>query len=108
VGFNSTILVLNDQLSYIEKDPERFVQEMVQQIHGHNYQESENFLAQSSVMTMTHADTVSIIAVGGNCSTVLGQFYNGGRHHTEDSQIELLKNLADKYGFRLVRKTKKK
>lgn len=54
-----------------------------------------------------HADYTALIAVGGNYATVLGQFYTGYKHHDHDSQVKLLRALADKLGYRLIKKTAK-
>lgn len=109
MGYNSTILVLNDRLSEIERDPEGFVREMCREIQGFGYSQDMTtfFPGQSAVMSVAHADTVTILAVGGNHSTVLGRVYNGGNHHTVEDQEFILKRLADEYGFRLVRKPTK-
>ena len=110
MGFNSTILILNDQLSSIERDPEGFVKEMVNAISsiGCSGDKQDFHPGQSTVMSVSHADTVTILAVGGNHSTVLGRVYNGGKHHTPEDQEFILRRLADEYGFRLVRKPKGK
>jgi len=108
MGFNSTILVLNDRLSEIERSPQQFVRNMIAGIMRSGYPDAQVDFSpgQSTVMSCEHADVVSILAVGGNCATVLGKFGNGGHHHDEESQIQLVRWLADKYGFRLVKKRK--
>jgi len=110
MGFNSTVLILNDRLSEIEREPERFVKEMVYGIHlsGRPEDQVDFSPGQSIVMSCEHADRVTILAVGGNCATIMGKFHNGGHHHTKGDQESLLKMLADEYGFRLVRKPKKR
>lgn len=106
MGFNSTVLVLNDRMGEIERDPEAFVKEMLNAIQRSGYPDDQVdfYPGQSTVMSMAHADTVTILAVGGNCATKLGQFHNGGHHHTEEAQVQLLRQLADKYGFSLRKK----
>ena len=110
MGFNSTVLILNDRLSEIRREPERFVEEMLNGIarSGYPVEEVGFHPGQSTVMSCAHADTVTILAVGGNCSTILGRFHNGGAHHTEEAQVKLLRELADKYGFSLRKKPAKK
>lgn len=109
MGFNSTVLVLNDRLGEIERNPEEFVKGMLNTISriGCSDESGDFYVGQSTVMSCAHADTVTVLAVGGNCSTILGHVYNGGVHHTEEAQVSILRVLADKYGFRLVRKSKK-
>ena len=110
MGYNSTVLVLNDRLSEIESNPEEFVKEMLNTIYGIGCSDKSGdfYPGQSTVMSCAHADTVTVLAVGGNCSTVLGRVYNGGIHHTEESQVGILEVLADIHGFRLVKKPQKK
>lgn len=109
MGFNSTVLILNDQLGEIEREPARFVKEMLNGIGRSGYPDEQVDFnpGQSTVMSCVHADMVTILAVGGNCATKLGQFYNGGYHHTEEDQVKLLRQLADKYGFTLRKKPQK-
>ncbi len=105
MGFNSTVLVLNDRLGEIERNPEEFVKEMLYAIQRSSMREQEEFNpGQTTVMSCAHADTVTILAVGGNCATVLGRVYNGGVHHTEEAQVKILRELASKYGFSLRKK----
>jgi len=54
-----------------------------------------------------HADNTTLIAVGGNYGTKLGEFW-GYSHHTEEKQIELLESLADKLGYKISKKSIKK
>jgi hypothetical protein len=111
VGFNSGILVLNDRISEIERSPDHFVKGMVQAIHksaSHNEPHgTEFYVGQSSVICCAHADMTQLVAIGGNCSTILGNFW-GHEHHTEAGQERILRSLADRLGFRLVRKTERK
>lgn len=110
MGFNSTVLVLNDRLGEIERNPEEFVKEMLNTICriGCSDRTGDFYPGQSTVMSCAHADTVTVLAVGGNCSTVLGRVYNGGVHHTEEAQVEILRVLADIHGFQLRKKPQKK
>jgi len=110
MGFNSTVLVLNDRLGEIERSPEEFVKEMLDTIRsiGCSDKTGDFYVGQSTVMSCAHADTVTVLAVGGNCSTVLGRVYNGGVHHTEEAQVEILRVLADIHGFQLRKKPQKK
>jgi hypothetical protein len=114
MGYNSTLVICNDVMSAMESDPEGWVQKAINNLmsselykgpvaFGHGYS-ANGFWA----VTNTHADAVSVIAVGGNYASVLGQFHWGNSgHHEEEQQVELLKQLADKYGYRLVKKSKK-
>jgi len=113
MGLNSTVLILNDSFNEIEQDPKKFVEEMLNNINQANfpregYEQTGFDPGQSKVMSCAHADMVTILAVGGNHATQLGQFYNNGIHHTEEAQVQLLRGLADKYGYSLRKKPTKK
>ena len=110
MGYNSGILVLNDRISEIERDPKKFVEEMVRSISKMSISDGpvDFYPGQSTVMSCEHADAVTILAVGGNYSSVLGRFFNGGVHHTPEAQDDLLRRLANEHGYRLVRKSEKK
>ena len=110
MGINSTIFIYNDLLGEIERDPEGFVREMCREIQGFGYStEMKTFFpGQSTVMSVAHADYVTVLAVGGNHATVLGRMHNGGRHHSPQDQVKLLREIASQHGFNLVRKPKKK
>lgn len=53
----------------------------------------------------SHADNVGVYAIGGNHTSKLLEVFNGGRHYTPDDQLALLKQLAEQYGYRLVKKS---
>ena len=109
MGFNSTVLILNDRLEEIKRNPQQFAENLYTAIGRTIIDLPQEFSpGQSEVIDCQHADVVSIIAVGGNCASILGRYGNGGHHHQEESKIQLLKWLADDYGYRLVRKSKKK
>lgn len=112
MGFNSTIIVMNDAVHEIESDPE-FGKNLAQAIMMHSAGPGRRLDVPAgshsnaaSVVDCQHADVVSVVAIGGNHGTVLFRTHNGGHHHDESDQIELLKSLADKYGFRLTKKSK--
>lgn len=113
MGFQTTITILNDALHDMESDPKGWVDKTIKQIQSH----SGNQDAQSygfgghangfTIDAMHHADVTSVIAVGGNHSTVLGQFYNQG-HHDNDTRLALMKKLAESMGYTLTKKRVKK
>lgn len=51
-----------------------------------------------------HADNTVLIAAGGNYASVLGTF-SGYKHHTQESQVKLLKEWANQLGYRVVKKS---
>jgi hypothetical protein len=52
-----------------------------------------------------HADTVSLVAVGGNYPSILFQEHWGNRgHHAAEDQVELLRRAAGQLGYQLTKK----
>lgn len=95
MGFNSTIVVMNDYLHEIAKDKD-FGVNVSDAIMGLAVGRQQRLHGAVAIETH-HADDVMIIAVGGNQGRVLG--YGGRREVTDD--VELLKELARKLGYDL-------
>lgn len=110
MGFNSTIVVMNDALGSIEKDRD-FGKKLVEGIlmqYGRNNEKLTDVSAgghvnAASVIEQHHADGTAIVAVGGNCGSVLGHYFSY-MHHEPKVQLDILKHLANKMGYRLVKK----
>jgi hypothetical protein len=106
MGFNSTVVVLNDALSQIERDPDfgknlaRAIMEVsrgkpvdVASVSGNS--------AHCNVATVIethHADLYEVTAVGGNCGIRLGYTY-----YHEGDKIKMLRDLALQHHYRLVK-----
>lgn len=108
MGFQSTITILNDSLHLIEEDPKAWWETTQAQIMGHRGQAPAPYAFKNrsnsfSVVSVHHADVTSVIAVGGNHATILGQLYQQD-HHTPEAQVVLLKKLAAELGYKLVKK----
>lgn len=108
MGYNTPVLILNDALHHLEDDTtlgKRIVQ-AVGEANFHNpvVVSSGGHMNALTVYPSKHADVVQIYAFGGNHATRLGMFHNGGHHYTPEEQVQLLKDLANQYGFNLVRK----
>lgn len=98
MGYNSVILVLNDRLWDIEKDP-AFGSKLCDAIREASSRPDrfpEVPGSQTVVINTDHADVMQIIAVGGNYGRVLGS------GSWRDSDEELLVKLAAKYGYFLT------
>lgn len=109
MGYNTAVLVLNDSIHEIAKDPDfgwkvaqaaaNFGKTTDISVGGH--------VNAATVYSAAHADVVQVMAFGGNHASTLMRIHNGGRHYTSEEQVELIRHLADQYGFRLVKKSKK-
>lgn len=105
MGLNTVILILNDRLDEIVDRPEEFTEKLIQAVRN---SDQSKIMQVAQVICQSHADYTNVLAVGGNCATVLGCEHNGGRHNTTEDRERLLEQVADQMGFRLVRKTTRK
>jgi len=112
MGYNTTLFLLNDATDAIDRDPagwwDKAKQSMSKAFRNEPYREREfghgNNANGFAAISNEHADVTVLIAVGGNHATVLDKAYNGGIHHDEESQIELLRGWAAKLGYRIVKR----
>jgi hypothetical protein len=106
MGFNTTVLVLNDGLGEIEKDP-NFGKKLVGAILSLGNKPADvsagNHMNAVQVIETHHADSTVAVAVGGNTASVLASTY-GYQTHDDVIQFRLLEALADKLGYKLVKK----
>ncbi len=115
MGFNTTVVVLNDALHYIEEDPDfgKNLARAISQVGGGRY-ERVDVAARcrsggvhcnaATVVETHHADQTVIVAVGGNLGLTLGRTWG----HKWDDKIAILKSLADRMGFYLRKKPERK
>ena len=101
MGFNSTVLILNDRLSEIEKDP-KFGQKLSDAVRSFDYEDTY-ITGQTQVLSCQHASDTVIIGVGGNCGTRLDTLYHTN-HHTEADKLKIVQQMADNLGYVLTKK----
>lgn len=109
MGFNTTVVVLNDGLAEIESDPDfgKRLADAIRSIHmmpGRVDVRAGCHVNAASVIETHHADETTLVAVGGNFASVLGSVYGAGRHHEEADRIRLLKMLAEELGYKVEKK----
>jgi hypothetical protein len=108
MGFNTTVIVMNDAVDQIANDP-TFGKKLAQAIMGMFGDRrpidvsAGNHLNAATVIESHHADNTALVAVGGNFATALLQTC-GYRHHEVQGQEQLLRELADKLGYRISKK----
>jgi predicted glycosyltransferase len=113
MGMNTTMIVLNDAVHAIAEDKEfgAKVADAILRMEDHRRYRPDHGIDISSnhhvnaatVVETHHADNSVLLAVGGNCVTVLGSV-PAYRHNTRDIQEALLRMLADKLGYVLTDK----
>lgn len=118
MGYNSGIIILNDALDQIEKNPLQFTQRVVQAIReqgGHLKAGKVVDIAvgnhgnAAGLFHMAHADEHIAYLIGGNTSRALPDANTIIPRNRDEKEvdIELLKKMADAAGFRLSKKPKK-
>lgn len=115
MGYNTGVLILNDAVGAAQKDPQKFAENLLQALSEHSLRPNEpvdfaigNNVNGGTIFYQQHADITGVVAIGGNCTSELLTTYNGGRHHTPEYQERLLRELADKLGYRLTKKAVRK
>lgn len=108
MGYNTSVIILNDALGSIEKDTEfgKKVCDAVCRLSGKgdiDISSGCNVNA-ATVIETHHADFTTLLAFGGNCVSVLGSIYDY-KHNEAEVQVRLLQEAADKLGYKLVKKT---
>tara|TARA_Y100000310_G_scaffold317661_1_gene370764 strand:+ start:967 stop:1395 length:429 start_codon:yes stop_codon:yes gene_type:complete len=111
MGFNTTVVVLNDALHQIQEDPEfgkrlhKSIGELgggsnvrnvdVPAIHGNSVHCNA-----ATVIETHHVDETTIIAVGGNMGKQIGNVFCSANA----DPLEIVKQLADQLGYTLHKK----
>jgi hypothetical protein len=133
MGFNTTVVVYNDALDAIKKDPEfgRKLSEACMAVNNPNATSSElspsaGNHANAAIVVETHqnslfsagieillslihnADQMRVIAVGGNLGQEVG--YGGSWHQDmrkPEDRVELIRMLADQEGYNIRKRPQK-
>src|SRR5690606_26019895 len=93
MGFNTGMVILNDRLHEIEAD-QSFGRQVSEAIRYAGRREL--WASGFSVLPSQHADTMQVVAIGGNTIRSLGY---AGWSNTDE---EILRSVARSMGFRLV------
>jgi hypothetical protein len=108
MGYNSTVVVMNDALNAIKRDPgfgESLSKACLEVIRGKRVDVSSNgHVNAATVLESHHADHLVPLLVGGNTGYVIEDCWLNYRDSSDEA---LLKVLAKKLGYTLVRKGKK-
>ena len=108
MGWNTGVLVCNDIIHEIDKNPASWWDRLREAFDRRKGREPVSFYGgMSTAAWQEHADTMGLLVVGGNCATRVVSRTCDGRHD-ELNILGLLRDAADKYGYRLVRKPKLK
>lgn len=111
MGFNTTVVVMNDALGAIERDPDfgKKLSQAIAQVCVERDPVDVSAMGHCNAATVIethHADQTAIVTVGGNYGTL--QVYSWGHsHHTAESAEKHLREWAEKLGFTLSKKRTK-
>jgi hypothetical protein len=111
MGFNTTVVILNDALHDIEDDKD-FGAKLVSAIlslsvkNGPVDVRAGNHCNAALVVETHHADMLVPVVVGGNWGTEIKDAAMYYENTDEARSWQLLQNLAEKLGYRLVKKAK--
>jgi len=117
MGYNTSMIILNDGLDQIKKDPEfgSKVAAAAARLDVERWQRSKAGLPfygvdvsagchgnAATVLETHHADATSVVAFGGNRGLVLAEYLYA--YGEEEEEVRILKALADKLGYQVRRK----
>lgn len=108
MGYNTTVVIMNDALDQIEKDPQfgKNLSRAIQHLTVTNGQPVDvyagNHCNAATAIESHHADGTVVVAVGQNYAEVLNHYmiYPYG----DDKKLAILKKLADEMGYDIHRK----
>jgi hypothetical protein len=111
LGWNATLLILTDALHQIKEDKEfgKKVHDAVLHFGLKNEPVDINCNGHCNAATVIdhhHADTSSLIAIGGNYGTVILQYCGGYSHHTDQAKLNILEEFARQMGYKIVKDKK--
>jgi len=110
VGYRTVVVLYNDQASTWEKD-ELLGQKIARGMNdamgmGGPERFSNADLGYGKVVQCTHADTHTLALIESyNLIPIAHGFWHHGQDHSEMC-VQLMKDWADKHGYRLVKKSK--
>lgn len=109
MGFRTVVILCNDDASRWENDPElgKKISRLANNLNPVITRSVDNF-TYGTIVEMTHADTQSLIMFDGYSAEHLAHGMWTRNESTTDTVTKLVRETADKLGYRLVRKSKKK
>lgn len=100
MGMNTAMIIRNDFLHQIKDDPD-----FGRKVYNAVISAGRDLFSNSAfgVLPSHHADYVQIVKISANSISHFGTGYNGT---WTDNDLDILKNMADNMGYRLVKKRK--
>jgi hypothetical protein len=112
MGYNTTVVIMNDTLGYIEQDPD-FGKELVNAIRILPWRKpapvsSRGAPAAARVIETHHNRDMAVVAIGGNTGVVIGSAGPDEVLASDSAEIDMLRELARNMGYRLVKLPERK
>ena len=107
MGFNSTVVIINDALDQISNDANfgKKLADAVRSMNGYGDLRIDipagNHCNAAHVVETHHADTTAVVTVGGNLGILRALTH--GWTNTPETQKKLLDEWAEKLAYRLVK-----
>lgn len=111
MGYNTSVIVLNDALNDIEHDPEfgkKLSRAVIAAASGPSFRQpwdldvsARGHCNAASVIETHHADQTTLVSFGGNMGVEQHRTY-GWAHNEVATQVLMCRQWAAKLGFRLV------
>jgi hypothetical protein len=105
MGINTVVFILNDLWNEYVDHPEKLVREIQEGMSRHRNDQQD--LDGVRGVWCFHASSRALILVGGNMAVMLARVGEHPKKSETELEIELLKEAADHYGYKLIRKSKK-
>jgi len=106
MGFNSTVVIMNDVLGQIDTD-EKFGHNLVSAImaqSAYNRQvdvRTGSHINAATVVEQHHADRIVLVSVGYNYGNVFASVLRRLDHHTDEAKEIMLRDIAYQMGYHL-------
>jgi hypothetical protein len=105
MGLNTVVFILNDLWGEYIANPEKLVNEIRDGMNKHRNNQQD--LDGVRGVWCFHSSSRALILAGGNMAVMLARVGEHPKKSAHDTEIELLKEAADRYGYKLIRKSKK-
>lgn len=108
---NSLIMIQNEHIDWIIKNPERFVQNLVTRLNGGEVDKYPGYARWNGdgipgvqVVWIGQSDLCGVVAIGSNLATRLGAVTNIKNENTQASKERVFKELAKQLGYTVQKK----
>lgn len=108
---NSIIMIQNEHIDWIIKNPERFVQNLATRLHGGELDKYPGYARWNGdgipgvqVVWVGQSDLCGVVVVGSNIATRLGVAAKVKNDGSNESKEKILKELAKQLGYTLQKK----